>query len=121
VIDLLAQDRDVVFSSLPFPRTLSICSREGLPKIKTKNDFWTSEAPGIESHLSHRCETQRQPAGSIGVLPDERDVEPLRRLFRGIVEEESSYPHERHDRPLDCGLFWRAIADRMVDKHSVSQ
>ena len=29
------------------------------------------------------------------VLADERDVEPLRRLYRVIVKEGTSYPHDR--------------------------
>jgi hypothetical protein len=31
------------------------------------------------------------------VLADERDVEPLRRLYRVIVEKGTSYPHDRFE------------------------
>ena len=35
------------------------------------------------------------------VLADNQDIEPLRRLYRVIVEEGTSYPHDRHAMPLD--------------------
>ncbi len=40
------------------------------------------------------------------VLADERDVEPLRRLYRVIVEEGTSYPHERLPDPDDFLEYW---------------
>jgi hypothetical protein len=61
------------------------------------------------------------------VLEDEQDVEPLRRLYRMIVEKWTSYPHNRFPNQDDFmdywlrGLFLSAIADRMVDKHWVFQ
>ncbi len=48
------------------------------------------------------------------VLADERDVEPMRRLYRIIVDEGTSYPHDRFPNQDDfmgadarhmCGLF----------------
>jgi hypothetical protein len=35
------------------------------------------------------------------VLADERDVEPLRRLYRVIVDEGNSYPHDRFPEQAD--------------------
>jgi hypothetical protein len=61
------------------------------------------------------------------VLEDEQGVEPLRRLYRVIVDEGMSHPHDRfpdQDDFMDYwfrGLFLSAIADRMVDKHWVFQ
>ena len=34
------------------------------------------------------------------VLGDQQDIEPLRRLFRVIVEEGMYYPHDRFDRSV---------------------
>ena len=57
------------------------------------------------------------------VLEDNQDIEPLRSLYRIIVGEGMSYPHDRLPDLDDFtdywfrGLFWSAIADRMVDKH----
>jgi GNAT superfamily N-acetyltransferase len=40
------------------------------------------------------------------VLADERDVEPLRRLYRVIVEEGNSYPHDRFPEQDDFLDYW---------------
>lgn len=40
------------------------------------------------------------------VLADQQDVEPLRRLYRVIVEEGTSYPHERLPDPDDFMEYW---------------
>ena len=40
------------------------------------------------------------------VLADERDVEPLRRLYRVIVEEGTSYPHDRFPEQDDFMDYW---------------
>ncbi len=40
------------------------------------------------------------------VLADERDVEPLRRLYRVIVEEGTSYPHDRFPEQDDFMEYW---------------
>jgi RimJ/RimL family protein N-acetyltransferase len=40
------------------------------------------------------------------VLADERDVEPLRRLYRVIVEEGTSYPHDRFPDQDDFMDYW---------------
>lgn len=57
------------------------------------------------------------------VLADNQDIDPLRSLYRISVGEGMSYPHDRFQDQDDFmdywfrGLFWSAIADRMVDKH----
>jgi GNAT superfamily N-acetyltransferase len=40
------------------------------------------------------------------VLADERDVEPLRRLYRVIVDEGNSYPHDRFPDQDDFMDYW---------------
>jgi RimJ/RimL family protein N-acetyltransferase len=40
------------------------------------------------------------------VLAEERDVEPLRRLYRVIVEEGTSYPHDRFPDQDDFMDYW---------------
>ncbi len=40
------------------------------------------------------------------VLADEQDVEPLRRLYRVIVEEGNSYPHDRFPDQDDFMDYW---------------
>lgn len=40
------------------------------------------------------------------VLADERDIEPLRRLYRVIVEEGNSYPHDRFPDHEDFMDYW---------------
>ena len=40
------------------------------------------------------------------VLADERDVEPLRGLYRVIVEEGNSYPHDRFPNQDDFMDYW---------------
>jgi L-amino acid N-acyltransferase YncA len=40
------------------------------------------------------------------VLADERDVEPLRRLYRVIVDEGNSYPHDRFPGQDDFMDYW---------------
>jgi RimJ/RimL family protein N-acetyltransferase len=40
------------------------------------------------------------------VLADERDVEPLRRLYRVIVDEGNSYPHDRFPEQDDFMDYW---------------
>src|SRR5262245_6725114 len=40
------------------------------------------------------------------VLADNQDVEPLRRLYRVIVEEGTSYPHGRFPDEEDCIDYW---------------
>ena len=40
------------------------------------------------------------------VLADERDVEPLRRLYRVIVDEGNSYPHDRFPDHDDFMDYW---------------
>jgi GNAT superfamily N-acetyltransferase len=40
------------------------------------------------------------------VLANERDVEPLRRLYRVIVEEGNSYPHDRFPDQEDFMDYW---------------
>ena len=39
-------------------------------------------------------------------LADERDVEPLRRLYRVIVDEGNSYPHDRFPEQDDFMDYW---------------
>lgn len=57
------------------------------------------------------------------VLADRQDVEPLRDLYRVIVDEGNSYPHNRfpnHDDVMDYwirSLFLSAIVDGVVDKY----
>ena len=40
------------------------------------------------------------------VLAEERDVEPLRRLYRVIVDEGNSYPHDRFPAEDDFMDYW---------------
>jgi GNAT superfamily N-acetyltransferase len=40
------------------------------------------------------------------VLADERDVEPLRRLYRVIVDEGNSYPHDQFPDENDFRDYW---------------
>ncbi len=40
------------------------------------------------------------------VLADQQDVEPLRRLYRIIVEEGTSYPHDRFPDQVDFMEYW---------------
>ena len=40
------------------------------------------------------------------VSADERDVEPLRRLYRTIVDEGTSYPHDRFPDHDDFMDYW---------------
>ncbi len=40
------------------------------------------------------------------LLADQHDVEPLRRLYRAIVEEGTSYPHDRFPDHDDFMEYW---------------
>jgi ribosomal protein S18 acetylase RimI-like enzyme len=58
------------------------------------------------------------------VLADRHDVEPLRNLYRIIVEEGASYPHDRFPDHDDFMDYWfrgkSTVAAYVPDRHSAS-
>lgn len=68
-----------------------------------------------ESHISYRRKLNAGSSVQL-LLADNQDIEPLRSLYRVIVDEGNSYPHDRHACRWICGLCWCAMAGGMVDK-----
>jgi hypothetical protein len=58
-------------------------------------------------HLSFPVSARLTDDSQILLVPaDERDVEPLRRLYRIIVDEGTSYPHDRFPDQDDFMNYW---------------